>query len=47
MKKVFPLLIVLLTILIQCQNMKKQDVDVSQAIIKVDSCVLSYKGQKL
>lgn len=47
MKKVFPLLIVLLTILIQCQNMKKQDVDVSQAIIKVDSCGLSYKGQKL
>ena len=47
MKKILPLLIVLLFISIQCQNMKKQDIDVSQAIIKVDSCGLSYKGQKL
>ncbi|MDY3548859.1 hypothetical protein PG291_09625 [Riemerella anatipestifer] len=27
--------------------MKKESIDVSQAVIKVDSCGLSYKGQKL
>lgn len=47
MKKLIPILIIFTTILIQCQNMNKENVDVSEATIKVDSCDLSYKGQKL
>jgi len=47
MKKYLLLLIVLLTILVQCQNMKKENIDISEAVIRVDSCGLSYKGQKL
>lgn len=31
----------------QCQNMKKETIDVSQAIVKIDSCGLTYKGKKL
>lgn len=44
MKKYLLLLIVLLTILVQCQNMKKENIDIAEAVIKVDSCGLSYKG---
>lgn len=47
MKKLIPLLALLLVSLIQCQNMKKENIDVSQALIKIDSCGLSYKGQHL
>ncbi len=46
-KKVF-VLFVLLVITIQCQSMKKpKPVDVSQAVIKVDSCGIYYKNQRL
>lgn len=32
----------------QCQNMKtKKPIDVSQAVIKIDSCGLYYKGERL
>lgn len=45
-KIVFSLL--LFTILnFQCQNMKKEAVDLSQATIKIDSCGMSYKGSEL
>lgn len=45
-KTIFSLL--LFTILnFQCQNMKKESVDVSQALVKVDSCGMSYKGSEL
>lgn len=40
--------VLLFTILnFQCQNMKKETVDLSQAAIKIDSCGLSYKGKQL
>ncbi len=40
--------VLLFTILnFQCQNMKKEPVDLSQAAIKIDSCGLSYNGKQL
>lgn len=47
MKRIIPIFTLLIMSLIQCQNMKKEPLDLSEANIKIDSCGLSYKGEKL
>jgi len=47
MKKNLPLLIIVFTFFTHCNNLKKEKIDVSGALLKVDSCGLSYKGEKL
>lgn len=50
MKNKFNITIVILLFILlnfQCQKMKRETIDVSQAVIKIDSCGLSYKGKPL